>query len=193
MGTVSGAGFSSFVFQPALATAPNLLAHTSNSSCYYGANLVDSGPLVGGFAAQHKGWQWPIWELLWLSGFALVCMIIFLPETSSMNILYRRTRRLRKLTGRSDLRSEGELMSEQMTGKEIALMTLVRPFTLTFTEPILFLLNLYIALIYGLLYVWFESFAIVFLEIYHFNLGEEGLSFVGILVYEKTSSPSSDC
>jgi DHA1 family multidrug resistance protein-like MFS transporter len=120
-------------------------------------------------------------------------MIIFLPETSSMNILYRRTRRLRKLTGRSDLRSEGELMSEQMTGKEIALMTLVRPFTLTFTEPILFLLNLYIALIYGLLYVWFESFAIVFLEIYHFNLGEEGLSFVGILVYEKTSSPSSDC
>jgi hypothetical protein len=31
------------------------------------------------------------------------------------------------------------------------------------------------------------------LEIYHFNLGEEGLSFVGILVYEKTSSPSSDC
>lgn len=155
--------------------------------------MVDSGPLVGGFAAQHKGWQWPIWELLWLSGFALVCMIIFLPETSSMNILYRRTRRLRKLTGRSDLRSEGELMSEHMTGKEIALMTLVRPFTLTFTEPILFLLNLYIALIYGLLYVWFESFAIVFLEIYQFNLGEEGLSFVGILVYEKTSSPSSDC
>jgi DHA1 family multidrug resistance protein-like MFS transporter len=193
MGTASGAGFCSFGFQPAFATAPKLLAHTSNSSCYYGANLVDSGPLVGGFAAQHKGWQWPIWELLWLSGFALVCMIIFLPETSSMNILYRRTRRLRKLTGRSDLRSEGELMSEHMTGKEIALMTLVRPFTLTFTEPILFLLNLYIALIYGLLYVWFESFAIVFLEIYQFNLGEEGLSFVGILVYEKTSSPSSDC
>merc|ERR1711964_410459 len=37
-------------------------------------------------------------------------------------------------------------------------------FSLTFTEPILFLLNLYIALIYG------------------FNLGLEGLSFVGILV-----------
>jgi len=73
-------------------------------------------------------------------------------------------------------------MSEQMTGKDIVLMTLVRPFTLNFLEPILFLLNLYIALIYGLLYVWFESFAIVFIEIYGFNLGEEGLSFVGILV-----------
>jgi DHA1 family multidrug resistance protein-like MFS transporter len=140
------------------------------------------GPLVGGFAAQHKGWKWPIWELLWLSGFSLILMILFLPETSSANILYRRSRRLRKLTGRNDLKSESELEGEQMKPKDIALMVLVRPFSLTFTEPILFCLNLYIALIYGLLYVWFESFAIVFIEIYGFNLGEEGLSFVGILV-----------
>lgn len=140
------------------------------------------GPLIGGFAAQHKGWQWPIWELLWLSGFALIVLIIFLPETSSANILYRRSRRLRKLTGRSDLKSGPEIAGESMTIKDIAIMTLVRPFSLTFTEPILFALNLYIALIYGLLYVWFESFAIVFIEIYGFNLGEEGLSFVGILV-----------
>lgn len=109
-------------------------------------------------------------------------MVIVLPETSSANILYRRTRRLRKLTGRDDLKCEPELMGEQMTGKDIALMTLVRPFSLSFTEPILFLLNLYIALIYGLLYVWFESFVIVFVDIYGFNLGEEGLSFLGILI-----------
>ena len=140
------------------------------------------GPLIGGFAAQHKGWQWSIWELLWLSGFSLIVLAIFLPETSSANILYRRSRRLRKLTRRNDLKCEPELMGEQMTGKDIVLMTLVRPFSLNFLEPILFLLNLYIALIYGLLYVWFESFAIVFEGIYGFNLGEEGLSFVGILV-----------
>ncbi|KAK2626858.1 hypothetical protein QTJ16_004033 [Diplocarpon rosae] len=140
------------------------------------------GPLIGGFAAQHKGWQWPIWELLWLSGFALIVLIFFLPETSSTNILYRRTRRLRKLTGRDDLKCEPELAGEEMSMNDIVMMTLVKPFSLTFTEPILFLLNLYIALIYGLLYVWFESFAIVFTGIYGFNLGLEGLSFVGILV-----------
>ena len=140
------------------------------------------GPLVGGFAAQHKGWQWTIWELLWLSGFSLIVLIVFLPETSSSNILYRRSRRLRKHTGRNDLKCEPELIGESMTGKDIVMMTLVRPFQLTFTEPILFCLNLYIALIYGLLYIWFESFEIVFVGIYHFNLGEEGLSFVGILV-----------
>lgn len=139
------------------------------------------GPLIGGFAAQHKGWTWTIWELLWLSGFALIVLIFLLPETSSANILYRRSRRLRKHTGRDDLKCEPELIGEQMTGKDIAMMTLVKPFSLCFTEPIVFALNLYIALIYGLLYVWFESFAIVFEGIYEFNLSEEGLSFLGIL------------
>lgn len=68
-----------------------------------------------------------------------------------------------------------------MKAKDIAVL-LGRPFSLNFQEPIVFVLNLYIALIYGILYVWFESFAIVFIDIYGFNLGQEGLSFVGILV-----------
>ncbi|KAL9092333.1 MAG: hypothetical protein Q9165_004507 [Trypethelium subeluteriae] len=140
------------------------------------------GPLVGGFAAQAKGWTWTIWELMWLSGAALVFLFFFLPETSSGNILCRRTRRLRKLTGNEKLKCQPELDSEKMTGREIAMMCLVRPFTLNFLEPMVFLLNLYIALIYGLLYIWFESFPIVFTGIYHFNLGEEGLAFLGIFV-----------
>ena len=61
-------------------------------------------------------------------------------------------------------------------------MTFVRPITLNFTEPMVFLLNLYIALIYGLLYIWFESFPIVFTGIYGFSLGLQGLAFLGILV-----------
>ncbi|KAK0509370.1 hypothetical protein JMJ35_007764 [Cladonia borealis] len=139
------------------------------------------GPLVGGFAAQAKGWTWTIWELMWLCGFSLILFIFFLPETSSTNILYRRTRRLRKLTGIQTLRCQPEIMAEHMTGKEVVLIALIRPITLNL-EPIVFLLNLYIALIYGLLYIWFESFPIVFVGIYGFNLGQEGLAFVGILV-----------
>lgn len=140
------------------------------------------GPLVGGFAAQAEGWRWTIWELMWLSGFSLALLILFLPETSSTNVLYRRARRLRKLTGRQNLMCEPEVESEGMTIRDMAMMTLVRPFTLNFLEPMVFLLNLYIALIYGLLYVWFESFTIVFEGIYHFNLGQQGLAYVGILV-----------
>jgi MFS transporter, DHA1 family, multidrug resistance protein len=108
--------------------------------------------------------------------------IFLLPETSTQNILFRRARRLRKITGNDKLISEPELQGEEMTGKDVVMMVLVRPFTLLFTEPIVFLLDLYIALIYGLLYIWFESFPIVFVEIYGFTLGTEGLAFLGIFV-----------
>lgn len=84
---------------------------------------------------------------MWLSGFALVLFFFFLPETSSANILYRRTRRLRKITGNDKLICEPELQGEQLTGKDIVMMVLIRPITLNFTEPMVFLLNLYIALV----------------------------------------------
>lgn len=101
------------------------------------------GPLIGGFAVEYAPvggritapWTWPIWELMWLSAFCFVFLFFFFPETSSNNILVRRTQRLRKLTGNDKLKCEPELMSEQMSGHEIMMMTLVRPFTLNFTEP----------------------------------------------------------
>ncbi|KAL8744451.1 MAG: hypothetical protein Q9190_003302 [Brigantiaea leucoxantha] len=78
------------------------------------------GPLVGGFAAQAKGWSWTIWELMWLSGLCLLLEIFFLPETSAPNILYRRARRLRKLTGIENLKSEAEIQGENMTPKDVS-------------------------------------------------------------------------
>lgn len=119
---------------------------------------------------------------MWLSGFCLILLFFTMPETSSANILYRRTRRLRKLTGNDKLICEPELIGETMTRGEIVKMVLIRPFTLSFLEPICFALNMYLALIYGLLYIWFESFPIVFIEIYGFSLGTQGLAFLGILI-----------
>jgi MFS transporter, DHA1 family, multidrug resistance protein len=120
---------------------------------------------------------------LWLAGACLVFLFFFLPETSSSNILFRRTCRLRKVTGMANdkLKCEPEVEAEGMSGHEIVMMVLVRPFTLNF-EPICFFLNMYIALIYGLLYIWFESFPIVFIGIYGFSLGTLGLAFLGLLV-----------
>jgi MFS transporter, DHA1 family, multidrug resistance protein len=140
------------------------------------------GPLVGGFAAEAEGWTWTIWELMWLSGACLVFLTLFLPETSSSNILYRRTMRYRKITGNERLKCQSEIDAEGMTGQEIVQTILIRPFTLSFTEPIVFLLNFYIAIVYALLYLWFESFPLVFGGIYHFSLGTVGLTFLGILV-----------
>ncbi|PYI17052.1 synaptic vesicle transporter [Aspergillus violaceofuscus CBS 115571] len=140
------------------------------------------GPLVGGFAAAAKGWTWTIWPLMWVSGFTLVVLFVGLPETYAPNILYRRAARVRKITGDANCVSESELELRSVSKKDLLFEALIRPFQLSFLEPIVFLLNLYISLIYGILYIWFEAFPIIFEDLHGFNAGQNGLAFLGILV-----------
>ena len=76
-------------------------------------------------------WSWTIWELMWLSGFCLVFLFFFLPETSSTNILHRRTKRLRKLTGNDKLTCEPDMASEKMGAKDVSISTLMCDLTMT--------------------------------------------------------------
>ncbi|KAK1925413.1 MFS general substrate transporter [Papiliotrema laurentii] len=139
------------------------------------------GPLLGGFTYQAKGWTWPLWVLTWLSGFSLVLSVIFFPETSGKTILHHRAARLRRLTGNTKLRTQAEIEAHDRSPSSVVKEVLWRPFELFF-EPTLLVYNTYLALIYGLLYIWFESYPLVFAEIHGFNPGETGLAFMGIFV-----------
>jgi len=119
---------------------------------------------------------------MWLSGFAFVVLFFFYPETNPSSILYQRARRLRRATGNKSLRSQSEIDAAHITLQDVAMIALIRPIALNFQEPIVLALNLYIGLIYALLYLWFESFPIVFIGIYGFTESTVGLSFLGILI-----------
>lgn len=108
-------------------------------------------------------------------------MFFLLPETSAANILYKRAKRLRKMTGDDRLRSRSEIEAAHHTMKD-HLLVLGRAFTMTFSEPIVFFMDLYSALLYGVLFLWFESFPLVFGEIYGFSAGAQGLAFLGIFI-----------
>lgn len=76
-----------------------------------------------------------------------------------------------------------EIEAGNMTGAEVAKMTLIRPFSLTFTEPIVLAIDLYIGLVYAVLYSYFESFPIVYGEGgYGWSLGVSMLPFAALLV-----------
>ncbi len=126
-------------------------------------------------------WQYPIWILTWLSSFALVFLFFFLPETLGSTILLHRARRLRKLTGNPKLTSHGERQQARLTMSELASDSLLRPIKLM-VEPAIFVLNLYIAIVYAIFYLFFESIPFAFEGVYHFNLGATGLTFLGIIV-----------
>ena len=121
-----------------------------------------------------------IWELMWLSSATFVLLIF--PETSASNILYYRMCRLRKFAGNRSIMSAPEIVAAAMSHRDLAVQILVRPFALNFQEPIVFVLNAYIGLIYALLYIWFEPFPLVFISIYYCREQTLDLSFLGLFV-----------
>jgi DHA1 family multidrug resistance protein-like MFS transporter len=72
------------------------------------------GPMLGGFAFPAEGWTWTIWQLIWVSGFAFVLLFFGLPETYAPNILARRARRVRRITGNSRYMSESEIEMKEI-------------------------------------------------------------------------------
>ncbi len=104
------------------------------------------GPVIGGFAAQANGWRWPQYELLWIVSFSLVFLLLLLPETYGPTILLKRARRLRKLTGNEQLRSQSEKDSEGESFAAVMKEALIRPFILA-KEPVLMFANLYIGFV----------------------------------------------
>ncbi|KAK0466762.1 major facilitator superfamily domain-containing protein [Desarmillaria tabescens] len=140
-----------------------------------------TGPVIGGFAAQANGWRWPQYELIWIAGFALIFLLLLLPETYEPTILLKRAQRLRKLTGNQELRSQSEKDKGGESLGEVMQDALIRPFILA-KEPVLMFANVYLGFVYAIFYLWFEAFPLVFVDIYHFNLGVSGLPFLGFVV-----------
>lgn len=109
-------------------------------------------------------------------------MLFFLPETSPDSILLRRTQRLRKRTGRTDLKSESEMRQRNMDPREITFQALIKPWQINALDPAVLFSTFYTGLTYGVYYSFFESFPLVYTETYGFNLGETGLCFLSVLV-----------
>ena len=149
------------------------------SSAYCGPAL---GPLLSGFAVTAKGWRWSLWEILWVAGPVFILMFLFVPETSTPNILLRRANRLRALTGDSRLKSQSEIDQKGLKPSAVALDALIKPLEITIKDPAIAFVNTYTALVYGIYYSFFEVFPLVYPVYYGFSLGIIGVVFTCVLV-----------
>ncbi|SJM86987.1 probable Fluconazole resistance protein 1 [Zygosaccharomyces bailii] len=140
------------------------------------------GPLIGASMVVAKNWRWIFWLLMWISAATLVLLVFFFPETGEENILYRRCKRIRKATGDDRYYTLKAREEAKLTAKDVAIITLYRPFEIIMKEPIVLALDVYIALCYGTFYLFFEAFPIVFIGVYNFSLIELGLAYMGFCV-----------
>ncbi|SNX81332.1 probable mfs-multidrug-resistance transporter [Melanopsichium pennsylvanicum] len=138
------------------------------------------GPITGGFLGQSAGWKWVIGFLTIFAGIITIVGAISVPETYAPVLLRWRAQKLSEVTGY-------HYICKLDKGRDTSLKTqfkvaLSRPWLLLIWEPIVLLLSIYIAIIYGILYSLFGAFPIVFQRYRGWSPGVGGLGFLGVLV-----------
>lgn len=136
------------------------------------------GPIVGGLLGDFAStWRWIYYALLIIAGVCYVLFTIIVPETHHLTILRKRAAKLRELTGDDTYKSVAELQV-RLTA-EVAKISLLRPFLLL-RELIVFLMTLYMSVVYGLLYMFFFAYPIVYMEGKGWSASKTGIMFIPI-------------
>lgn len=134
------------------------------------------GPLIGGYLSDAAGWRWLYWIQLIMAFVVWVLITFTVPETYAPTILGRRAKKMRKETGSQEHVTEADLDTRPF-GERLWIF-LVRPLQLLFGELIVFLISLYMSVLYGLLYMFFVAFPIIYQEGKGWSAGSTGLMFV---------------
>ncbi|KAJ5198939.1 Major facilitator superfamily domain general substrate transporter [Penicillium cf. griseofulvum] len=138
------------------------------------------GPLVGGYLADNCGWRWLYWIQLIMAFVAWVMITFTVPETFAPILLKKRAQKLRKSQDDPKYTTETELDARPM-GEKLRIF-LFRPFQLLFLEPIVLFISLYMSVIYGLLYMFFVAYPIVYQGGKGWSASNTGLMFIPLAI-----------
>lgn len=81
------------------------------------------------------------------------------------------------MTGNPDLQSK---LDSTLSPRQVVLQVLVRPLMLLVQSPILLVISLYVALVFGVMYLLFTTFTGVFEGQYGFSTAISGLTYLGL-------------
>ncbi|KKK24302.1 putative MFS transporter [Aspergillus rambellii] len=149
--------------------------------------MVFTGPLfapfIGGFIVEsYLGWRWTEYLPGIMGSAAFILDVLFVDETYPPVVLVKKAEELRRRTknwGIHAKQEEVEIDLNELIGKNFS-----RPVRILFREPILLMLSIYMAFLYGLLYLFMTAYPIVFQQIHGFNKGVGGLPYFGLIIGE---------
>lgn len=136
---------------------------------------------MSGFLGAAEGWRWIEGLMAIFTGVLWIICSLLIPETYAPVLLRTRASKLSKLTGKVYV-SKLDLGKEPISMLRRLRLSLSRPWILLFREPIVFLVSIYMAIVYGTLYMMFPAFPIIFQLNKGWSAGMSGLAFLGILV-----------
>ncbi|KAI0751317.1 MFS general substrate transporter [Daedaleopsis nitida] len=135
------------------------------------------GPLIGGFIVQNTDWRWCYRVLLIWQFVQIILLFTLVPETYAPVLLKHKARRLRK-AGKGDYHAPLDVQEHNLFW--MILSSIYTPFKLLIFDRMALALDVWSALVLGILYLAFQAFPIIFGEVHGFNTQSVGLSFLGI-------------
>ncbi|KAG6097375.1 hypothetical protein E4U30_000717 [Claviceps sp. LM220 group G6] len=138
------------------------------------------GPIIGGFTEQYLDWRWSIWIQLILGGFVQLVHFWTVPETRTTIMMNRIAKKRREDTNQN-IWGPDELVPfrDRFSAKEV-LVTWIRPFRMFLTEPIVLVLSLLSGFSDALIFMFIQSFGLVYNGKWGFTPVQVGLSFISI-------------
>ncbi|KFY83990.1 hypothetical protein V500_09694 [Pseudogymnoascus sp. VKM F-4518 (FW-2643)] len=154
------------------------LAITVFSMTVFSGPLI--APFIGGFITEsYLGWRWTEYISGIMGITCFVLDLIWLEETYPPVVLIEKAAELRRRTKNWGIHAKQEEI--ELDFKELVTKNFSRPMRLLFTEPIIFLLSLYMAFIYGLLYLFLTAYPVVFQGVHGMSPGIGGLPYFGMI------------
>lgn len=152
------------------------------------------GPIAGAFIAEKTTWRWVFWATTCVDAAIQVCGLFFLQETYPPTLLKRKANKLREETGNAALHTEWE--SPDRTIGKVLRTALFRPFILLGTQPIIQFIAIYMAYLYGLMYLILSTFPGLWTGIYDEGTGVAGLNYIslglGFFLGTQITAPAND-
>ncbi|KAK7742890.1 hypothetical protein SLS63_000458 [Diaporthe eres] len=114
------------------------------------------------------------------AGVVSAVALALMRETYEPVLLERKAARSSKPTGSNNIHSRTTALGPNDPPGKVLLRTFVRPTKMLVLSPIISMMSLYSAFMFGLIYLLFTTFPAVFEETYGFRPGIAGLVYLGL-------------
>lgn len=136
------------------------------------------GPIAGGFITENVSWRWNFWAVSIADALIQLSGLFFLKETYPPKLLHRKAEKLRKETGNLALHTEFEHPERSLANT--LKISFTRPFKLLGTQPIVQALAVYMAYLYGIMYLVLSTMPGLYDDQYHESIEIGGLNYISL-------------
>ncbi|KAI9572551.1 MFS general substrate transporter [Boletus coccyginus] len=142
------------------------------------------GPVAGAWVTERSTWRWVFWSTTIADAAIQVLGLFYLQETFAPFLLERKAEKIRRSMDleKAPHREVRTIFDgkQDRSWQAIMTMSLVRPFALFAREPIIQLLGIYMAYIFGTIYIFLTTMPSIFEGVYQESVGIAGLHYIAL-------------